>query len=814
MTAARRRTVTVAAAALLLGLAAWIARDDAGSRGPSHATSPPRGLPGRTSGAATRDTPEAPRVPGRHERRRAQAEDPAPEVAVASDGPPGRPQRAPSPVGKTFEGDARLEGQIVPNLRPAVRPGEAPRVLARDWHPAQESLAVSSARTPNLAVTGEAPDAATPTADASARRRDEEEVALAQTHGLRGDYFDFLEGWLQDIPDLSKLPPSFTRIDLSLDFDTDESFALPFEPDTFAVRWTGYLDVPEEADWRFVCGSDDGARVLIDGKAVIDQPRLRPYAESSGTAPLTAGAHPIEVLFYENYGYASCRLWWSGPSWTRRIVAPQYLRPPNEFAGVVPPVIASVDRGAGFVEDTVTIRGAGLPPSPSLARVTFGNVPAEIVSTSPDRVVVKVPVGAATGDVVVQTGALSSLPMPFTVRNLLGLYSEYFKLDGQILEYPDHDRLAPYFVRLDPRLDFLDDNLWKLPYDPDVFASRHTGFLYIPEEDDYRITLGSDDGARVTLDGRPWLDMPGLHHYTEQTKTARLAKGFHPIEVIFFENHGLARLALYWQRASEASRTVIPKGFFWAPRELSDLPVPQVASLAPKAGEIGGEIEIAGSGFGADPRLVRVVFPGDVWVRPVSVADDRVRVRVPYGCEAGDLRVEVGIQTSNAVPFKLATQQGLTAEYFAFSDRASLERVASPDALAKLAANVTRIETGWQRTTLKDWALPFPADAMAVHWHGTLAVEYPTDVQWILRTAAGGWLFVDGQIANDCGPWHELEERYGGSHLTPGEHAFDLWLVQAGAEPRLQLLYTPTGRLDHLPVPARWFLPRDPRPGK
>jgi PA14 domain/IPT/TIG domain len=638
---------------------------------------------------------------------------------------------------------------------------------------------------------------------------DAETVELARTHGLRGDYYDYLDGWITDIPDVATLPPTFSRIDLALDFDTDESFALPFGADTYAVRWTGFLRVPEDGDYRFTCGSDDGARIKIDGTAVVDYAALRPYGESSGPAKLTAGTHAIEVVFYENYGYASCRLWWDGPGWKRRIVAPEFLTPPAEFANVTPPHIASITPPSGFVEDEVTIRGAGFAGAAS--RVTFHGVPAEIVSATTDRIVAKVPVGAASGDVVVQAGAISSLPRKFDVRNLLGLYAEYFKFDGELRDYPDFDHLAPFFVRLDPNVDFLEDDLWDLPYDSDVFAARHTGFLYVPADDDYRITLGSDDGARVTLDGKPYLEMPGLHPYAEQSRTTRLAAGFHPIEVIFFENYGAARLALFWQRPSEPTRSVIPAGFFYAPRELSDLPTPAVASVAPKAAEIRGDIEIKGSGFGTNERLVRVVFPGDVWVRPTTVDDDRIRVRVPYGAESGDLFVEVGIQRSNRAAFAVATPIGLTADYLTFNDRASLDAAIADLSVLSKPASFTRTETSWQRPAAKDWALPFAMPTFVVHWHGTLAVEYPADIDWILRTAAGGYLFVDGQLAVDCGPWHELEERYGRSHLTPGEHRFDLWLVQSGAEPRIQLLYTPTGRLEHLPVPARWFQPREKR---
>ena len=720
------------------------------------------------------------------------------------------------------DADVRAKIQLAQNVRPSDGVS-ASTVLARRWSPAKDTFAPAS---------GGRPDLTTRSGRVGARARSFEEqfpgtgaviddqmgdarVALATTHGLRGDYYDFLKGGLQNVPEVATIPPTFSRIDLAVDFDNDAAFALPFEPETFGVRWTGFLTVPAEGTYRFTCGSDDGVRVRIDGTTVVEYSSLRPYAETSGDAKLTAGRHAIEIVFYENYVFASCRLWWEGPGGKRAIVAPEFLTPPDDLAHVERPAIGSIEPPAAFVEDEVTVHGAGFGADASRLRVTFANVPAEILSATRDRITVKVPVGAATGDVVVRVGEISSLPRAFEVLNLLGLYAEYFKLEGELLTYPDFDHLAPYFVRLDENLAFLEDIHWNLPTDPDVFAARHTGFLYAPEDDDYRITLGSDDGARVSLDGKAFLEMPGLHPYQEQARTVHLAQGFHAIETIFFENYGEARLALFWQRPSEPTRSVIPAGFFYAPREVTDRVTPTVASIAPQAGETGEEIEIKGSGFGSDARLVRVVFPGDVWARPTAVDDDRLRVRVPYRAQSGPLHVEAGIKSSAPIAFTLATPQGLVADYFTFTDRASAEAaIADSATLVTRPANFTRTETSWQRTRKEDWNLPFPADTFVVHWHGTIVAEYPADIMWVLRAAAGAELLVDGAVADDNMPWHDLQERYGSSHLTPGEHEFDLWFVQSGAEPRIQLLWTQPGHADHLVVPANWFLPRDPRAGR
>lgn len=820
-----RRIAAGVGVAAAIAVGAWLAmspgssHDDATQDGDTDSAAVP------VTAASAAQPARVARGEQRSQRRRAAPEPEQPAAAPAPAPAPRVPAPPPAPevvavkdaarAVTALDSPARAMEQIAKNVRPSDGV-DASTVLARRWSPAKETFAATSGRRPDLALRGASRSAASSRAVPSdAADADASDVALATTHGLRGDYYDFLRGGLESVPEVTGIPPTFSRIDLAIDFDNDAAFALPFEPETFGVRWTGFLTAPAEGTYRFTCGSDDGVRVRIDGATVVEYSTLRPYAETSGETKLTAGRHAIEVVFYENFVFASCRLWWEGPGVKRAIVAPEFLTPPEDLAHVERPAIGHVDPPAAFVEDEVTVHGAGFGADAARLRVTFANVPAEIVSATRDRITVKVPVGAATGDVVVRVGEISSLPRPFEVENLLGLYAEYFKLDGELQTYPDFDHLAPYFVRLDENLAFLDDDHWDLPTDPDVFAVRHTGFLWAPADDDYRLTLGSDDGARVTLDGRALLEMPGLHPYTEQARTVHLAKGFHAIEVIFFENYGEARLALYWQRPSEPTRSLVPSGFFYAPREVTDRATPTVASIAPDAAETGGEIEIKGSGFGTDPRLVRVVFEGDVWARPIAVDEGRLRVRVPYRAESGPLRVEAGIKSSAPIGFRLATPQGLVADYFTFTDRASAEAaIADSATLVTRPANFTRTETSWQHTSAKDWALPFPADTFLVHWHGTIAAEYPCDVAWILRAAAGAVLLVDGAWTVDNMPWHELQERYGNSHLTPGEHKFDLWFVQSGGEPRIQLLWTRPGRTEHFPVPANWFLPRDPRVGR
>jgi hypothetical protein len=711
------------------------------------------------------------------------------------------------------------------NVRPMVLPGADPPAPV-NWTPADLRLAAHQSTVALLA--GDVAPRRTGGASRSARRRSRADAGLAGRegafapeddppstirHGLRADVYDFLEGTVEEVPDLASLPPTLTRIDRAIDFPTDASFALPFDPDTFGVLWRGYVVVDAPGDYEFTAGSDDGVRVTIDGTPVVEHSWLRPYAETGGTIRLEPGRHPIEVAFYENEVFASCRLFWRPPGAAALAVVPaDAFEPPDDVAAAEPPVLFSVNPDHGRLGDEVVLGGRGFSLSPAYDRVTFAGVPAEIVSVAPTALRVRVPVGASTGPVVVQVGPISTRPLRFEVEDLLGLYGEYFLVGTELSDHPDPAATAPYFVRLDGPLAFVEDDLWQMPYDPDVFAVRWSGFLYVPAEDEYELTLLSDDGAFVTLDGTRVLDLPGVHPPEETSHTVELTRGFHPIEVRYFENFGLAHLQLSWRRRGEPTRTPIPRGFLFAPDALVVREDPRIAALEPGSGVSGDQVAIHGAGFGTDASVVRVEFPGGAWKRPELVADDLIRVRVPHGAASGELRVHVGVRESAPVQFALAEPIGLRADCFDLGTEEVASAADLPSLLGSRAPDVTRVDTRFRFGRREDWKLPFADRAFAVRWTGTIAVETAQNLLVALQSESAALLRVDGaDVVADVEP-HTLRESYGAGRLTPGEHRIELWtLHRAGADPRLHVFMSPAGRADHLEVPAPWLRPRPPR---
>ena len=104
--------------------------------------------------------------------------------------------------------------------------------------------------------------------------------------------------------------PTLVRYDLKIDFDWGTASPVAGVPsDTFSVRWTRQLYFPMGI-YRFTVEVDDGARLWVDDKLLIDQWHDG-IASYSADIPLSEGKRQIRMEMYENTGYARARLTWA-----------------------------------------------------------------------------------------------------------------------------------------------------------------------------------------------------------------------------------------------------------------------------------------------------------------------------------------------------------------------------------------------------------------------------------------------------------------------------------------------------------------------
>src|SRR5262249_38675149 len=86
----------------------------------------------------------------------------------------------------------------------------------------------------------------------------------------------------------------------------------------FGLRFSGLITVATNGTFTFYTDSDDGSRLYIGEKLVVQNDGLHAAAEKKGTIELTAGDHPILVTYYNGDAEYSLKVSWQGPGFKKR----------------------------------------------------------------------------------------------------------------------------------------------------------------------------------------------------------------------------------------------------------------------------------------------------------------------------------------------------------------------------------------------------------------------------------------------------------------------------------------------------------------
>ena len=148
-------------------------------------------------------------------------------------------------------------------------------------------------------------------------------IAAAELEpGLQGEYYD-LGSTVEDFPKLEGKKPVLKRIDKTINFrSTGPTFPGTKLDNHFAIKWTGKIKIPKDGDWIFFLESDDGSRLIIDGRTVVDNGGLHEMQTQTGDAQLKEGEHTIQIDYFENEndGGAGCVLSWKTKGMDKEIV--------------------------------------------------------------------------------------------------------------------------------------------------------------------------------------------------------------------------------------------------------------------------------------------------------------------------------------------------------------------------------------------------------------------------------------------------------------------------------------------------------------
>ena len=321
--------------------------------------------------------------------------------------------------------------------------------------------------------------------------------------------------------------------DLEYRLGTDPHFS---EPDPRRAR-PGLF-----ADFRITGG---------DLQAMPDFGALEPFAEAvATTVAYSDGAWPAAVESRGD-GFA-CRL--SG-----------YVRIPSD--GTYTFFVAS-DDGAELFVDGARVTS---DPAPHSARETFGVAvlsagwrPIEILyyENKVDAVLSLSWSGPGFGKESVPADSLCHIAEeadPLPTGYARGLASAYYVFPSALSDTPDLSGLEPVatgfvecvaFVATTGAWDGAPASL------TNRFAAAFEGALLVRRAGRYTLTLRSDDGSRLYIDGSPVVDNGGNHSMRSASATLPLSEGLHSVRIEYHENEGDAGLEFQWARDGGAPSIV------------------------------------------------------------------------------------------------------------------------------------------------------------------------------------------------------------------------------------------------------------------
>ncbi|WP_404985452.1 glycoside hydrolase family 3 N-terminal domain-containing protein [Chryseobacterium sp. M5] len=130
-------------------------------------------------------------------------------------------------------------------------------------------------------------------------------LSFENQKGLKGNYFSNSD---------LKGNPAFEKQDEQLNFKWTLYSPNPekLQPDNYSVRWTGKLEAPNSGKYQLGLRGNDGFRLYLNGKLLIDNWEKLSYSTKTVELDLNKGQRSdIVVEFHENRGEANIELIWN-----------------------------------------------------------------------------------------------------------------------------------------------------------------------------------------------------------------------------------------------------------------------------------------------------------------------------------------------------------------------------------------------------------------------------------------------------------------------------------------------------------------------
>lgn len=136
------------------------------------------------------------------------------------------------------------------------------------------------------------------------------------------------------------------RSEPKIDADWTEGPISGMPKDNYSIVWDGYVKTAAAGTYTFTAETDDGARLTVNGKKIIDDWRDKPMGAAIGQVSLPANSLvPIRMEYYQAGDKAGAHLKWSAPSKGSELKVWSDIAEQIDYNFIVGPEIGDVIKG-------------------------------------------------------------------------------------------------------------------------------------------------------------------------------------------------------------------------------------------------------------------------------------------------------------------------------------------------------------------------------------------------------------------------------------------------------------------------------------
>ncbi|MCK5700293.1 MAG: hypothetical protein KAI29_04045, partial [Cyclobacteriaceae bacterium] len=143
---------------------------------------------------------------------------------------------------------------------------------------------------------------------------------VIKSSGLNFEYFEFQEP-IDSLVDLQDYEPTKKGEIETLVFPYNTEELSEF----FGLKYSGYIPLPKEDVYLFSVLSNDGSRLFISDKLVVDNDGLHGAYEKEGEIALQKGWHKLSLSYFQAGGGKDLKVFWESLGFEKREISGNVL---------------------------------------------------------------------------------------------------------------------------------------------------------------------------------------------------------------------------------------------------------------------------------------------------------------------------------------------------------------------------------------------------------------------------------------------------------------------------------------------------------